>query len=167
MISVRLNKALLHSVKKCCQTSSLRTLSASKWAGPSDCNLFSYVVRNASSSSGSGGTYTPDTSQLFKPVIVKPNPDDVNLGEELAGKALSKQDLLQQLNKFHLDKLIKRQCKVHGLDDYLYHQAYSSFRKFCLEINHLPPEMYLLFCQLLQGSKHVHDILPHFLQHAR
>jgi hypothetical protein len=36
---------------------------------------------------------------LFKPVPVQPSPDDINLGEEIAGK-INKQSLLKHLNKF-------------------------------------------------------------------
>jgi hypothetical protein len=43
---------------------------------------------------------------LFKPVTVMPNPDDIDLGEEIAGK-ISKQALLKQLNLFYQDNDIK------------------------------------------------------------
>jgi len=67
--------------------------------------------------------------QIFKPVVVLPNQDDINLGEEIAGK-ISKQALLRQLNNFHQNNQIKELSKERGLDDYLYHQAYISFRKY-------------------------------------
>eukprot|EP00095_Tigriopus_kingsejongensis_P000643 maker-scaffold552_size138156-snap-gene-0.24 protein:Tk00643 transcript:maker-scaffold552_size138156-snap-gene-0.24-mRNA-1 annotation:"hypothetical protein D910_00282" len=107
-----------------------------------------------------------NVNQLFKPLIVKPNQDDMNLGEEIAGK-LSKSALLRALNKFHLNPEIKMLSKEHGLDDYLYHQAYISFRKFCLDVQLLPTDLYILFGDVLQGSKTVDDIFPFFLQHAR
>merc|ERR1719507_800994 len=43
---------------------------------------------------------------IFKPVVVLPNPDDIDLGEEIAGK-INKQALLKKLNLFYQDKDIK------------------------------------------------------------
>ena len=103
---------------------------------------------------------------LFKPVVVLPNPDDIDLGEEIAGK-ISKQELLKKLNSFSQDEDIKALAREHGLDDYLYKQAYISFRKFCMEVKLLPPELYVLFSDILAGASHIHDIFPYFLTHAR
>ena len=103
---------------------------------------------------------------LFKPVTVMPNPDDIDLGEEIAGK-ISKQALLKQLNIFYQDNDIKALSKEHGLDEYLYHQAYISFRKFCMDVKLLPAELYVLFSDVLAGATHIHDIFPYFLTHAR
>ena len=61
-------------------------------------------------------------NQLFKPVVVLPNQDDINLGEEIAGK-ISKQSLLRQLNTFYVRKETKELAREQGLDDYLYHQV--------------------------------------------
>lgn len=105
-------------------------------------------------------------NQLFKPLIVKANPDDMNLGEQIAGK-LDKSTLLRALNKFLANEEIKKLSKEHGLDDYLYHQAYVSFRKFCLDVQYLPTDLYILFCDVLQGAKPIDDVFPFFLQHAR
>lgn len=54
-------------------------------------------------------------SSLFKPVQIKPNTDDINVGVELVGK-LNKGDVLQILNQFTQKKQIKDLCKEHGLD---------------------------------------------------
>eukprot|EP00094_Tigriopus_californicus_P005089 TCALIF_04903-PA protein Name:"Similar to CG9791 ATP-dependent RNA helicase SUV3 homolog, mitochondrial (Drosophila melanogaster)" AED:0.08 eAED:0.08 QI:0/0.66/0.57/1/1/1/7/22/758 len=105
-------------------------------------------------------------NQLFKPLIVKANPDDMNLGEQIAGK-LDKSTLLRALNKFLANEEIKKLSKEHGLDEYLYHQAYVSFRKFCLDVQYLPTDLYILFCDVLQGAKSIDDVFPFFLQHAR
>lgn len=116
----------------------------------------------APTSSGSLGPLAP----LFKPVPVFPNPDDINMGEEIAGK-INKHALLKVLNKFHQGQEIRELAKEHGLDDYLYHQAYVSFRKFCMDVQHLPPELYVMFSDVLVGSRHTDDIFPYFLTHAR
>ncbi len=105
-------------------------------------------------------------SSLFKPVTVLPNPDDINVGEEIAGK-LNKQALLKTLNLLHRSAAIKALAKEHGMDDYIYHQAFISFRKFCLDVKSLPTDLYVLISDVLQGGKHINDIFPFFLSHAR
>ena len=119
-----------------------------------------------SQQSGKGGqssSSSPPLNQLFKPVAVLPNPDDMNLGEELSGK-INKQALLRQLNKFYLRAEVKALSREHGLDDYLYHQAYVSFRKFCMDVDRLPTELYVKFSDVLRGAGHVDDVFPYFLQ---
>jgi len=107
-----------------------------------------------------------DPLSVFKPIMVKPNPDDLNFGEEIAGK-INKQALLKELNRFYTSPEIKMLCKEHGLDEYLYNQAYSSFRRFCMSVDLLPTELYILFSDILAGANHNHDIFPYFLNHAK
>jgi len=113
-----------------------------------------------------GSSGAKDPMSVFKPVLVKSNPDDLNFGEEIAGK-INKQALLKELNRFFTSPEIKVLCKEHGLDEYLYNQAYSSFRRFCMDVHHLPTELYILFSDILCGAQHNHDIFPYFLTHAR
>lgn len=47
------------------------------------------------------------------------------------------------------------------------HQAYISFRRFCLEANTLPVDLHVVISDILQGAGHVDDILPYFLRHAK
>jgi ATP-dependent RNA helicase SUPV3L1/SUV3 len=115
---------------------------------------------------GKEGLNDKEVSSVFKPVPVRSNPDDINLGEEIAGK-ISKQALLRTLNTFYQSNEIRTLSKDQGLDDYLYHQAYISFRKYCMDISHLPSELYVLFSDILQGAMHEDDIFPYFLTHAR
>lgn len=125
-------------------------------------------------------------STLFVPVPVKPNPDDINVGAELTGR-LNKSDLLKVLNRFYQKPEIKHLALENGLDskiifefelssiyipsyffsDYLQHQAYISFRRFCLEANTLPVDLHVVISDILQGAGHVDDILPYFLRHAK
>ena len=107
-----------------------------------------------------------DPLSVFKPIMVKPNPDDLNFGEEIAGK-INKQALLKELNRFYTSPEIKMLCKEHGLDEFLYNQAYSSFRRFCMNVDLLPTELYILFSDILAGANHNHDIFPYFLNHAK
>lgn len=107
-----------------------------------------------------------EKSKLFKPVTVLPNADDNKLGEEIAGE-IDRSELLKLLKSFFQDKNIQALSKEQGLDDYLYWQACISFRKFCMDVAYLPPELYILFSDILQGAVNRSSIFPYFLTHAR
>lgn len=49
---------------------------------------------------------------------------------------------------------------------FLQQQAFSSFRRFCIEEN-LPADLHIVVSDILQGAGHVDDIFPYFLRHAR
>jgi hypothetical protein len=68
-----------------------------------------------------------DPLSVFKPVMVKPNPDDINFGEEIAGK-INKQAMLRELNRFSGSPEVKTLSKEHGLDEYLYNQVRPAAR---------------------------------------
>lgn len=51
--------------------------------------------------------------------------------------------------------------------DYLLHQAYVSFRRFCLEAESLPADLHVVISDILQEAGHVTDIFPYFLRHAK
>lgn len=53
-------------------------------------------------------------ASLFKPVPVKANPDNINVGIELTGK-INKADILKILNKLTQSKQVKALCKENGL----------------------------------------------------
>ncbi|XP_045459717.1 ATP-dependent RNA helicase SUV3 homolog, mitochondrial [Melitaea cinxia] len=106
-----------------------------------------------------------NTSALFVPVPVKPNPDDINVGEEFTGR-LKKQDLLKILNKFYQKPEVRLLASENGLDDQLLHQAFLSFRRHCLE-HDLPPDLHITISDILVGAGHVDDLFPYFLRHAR
>ncbi|KAF4533159.1 hypothetical protein B566_EDAN001701 [Ephemera danica] len=105
-------------------------------------------------------------SQLFEPIPVLPTPDDINIGAELTGD-INKADLLKILNKFYQRKEIKNIAKENGLDNYLMHQAYVSFRRYCLEAHALPADLHVVLSDILQGAGSVDSIFPYFLRHAR
>ncbi|KAL4710306.1 hypothetical protein ACJJTC_011122 [Scirpophaga incertulas] len=104
-------------------------------------------------------------SALFVPVPVKPNPDDINVGEEFTGR-LKKQDLLKILNRFYQKPEVRLLATESGLDDQLLHQAFLSFRRHCLE-HDLPPDLHITISDILQGAGHIDDLFPYFLRHAR
>lgn len=56
-----------------------------------------------------------NVSTLFKPVPIKSNPHDIDIGAELTGK-LEKGEVLKILNKFTQKAEIKMLCLEHGLD---------------------------------------------------
>lgn len=89
-------------------------------------------------------------SALFVPVPVKPNPDDINIGEEFTGR-LKKQDLLKILNKFYQKPEVRVLASNNGLDDQLLHQAFLSFRRHCLE-HDLPPDLHIIISDILVGK---------------
>lgn len=89
-------------------------------------------------------------SALFVPIPVKPNPDDINIGEEFTGR-IKKQDLLKILNKFYQKPEIRELAADNGLDDQLLHQAFLSFRRHCLE-HDLPPDLHITISDIIQGK---------------
>lgn len=107
-------------------------------------------------------------SSLFMPVPVKvsTNPDDINVGEELTTK-LKKEDLLKILNQFSKRPEVIKLSEENGLDARLFHQAFISFRRYCMESEHLPVDLHVVFSDLLQGGSHVDDLFPYYLQHAK
>jgi len=106
------------------------------------------------------------SASVFRPVVVKPDKESINFGEEFTGK-LDKQLVLRQLNNFGADAQIKLLAKEHGLEGYLYNQTYSSFRRFCLATQYLPTDLHVLLSDIIQGSGHNHDLFPYFLSHAK
>ena len=61
-----------------------------------------------------GSTSAKDPMSVFKPILVKPNPDDLNFGEEIAGK-INKQALLKELLHCHGNYLYHRYSFHHRL----------------------------------------------------
>ncbi|XP_019763255.2 ATP-dependent RNA helicase SUV3 homolog, mitochondrial-like isoform X2 [Dendroctonus ponderosae] len=112
------------------------------------------------------GSSKDNVSSLFTPIQIKPNPDDINVGAELTGN-LNKADLLKVLNKFYQNPSIKHLLTENGLDIYLQHQAYVSFRRYCLEANTLPVDLHVVVSDILQGAGNHTDIFPYFLRHAK
>ncbi|CAN8025129.1 unnamed protein product [Ixodes persulcatus] len=121
-------------------------------------------VRPKSGGHGKGS----QLSSLFMPVPVKAsqNPDDINVGEELTSK-LRKEDLLKLLNQFSKRPEVSSWSEENGLDARLFHQAFVSFRRHCMESEQLPADLHVVFSDILTGARHLDDLLPYFLRHAR
>ncbi|KAF7272847.1 hypothetical protein GWI33_014411 [Rhynchophorus ferrugineus] len=105
-------------------------------------------------------------SSLFVPLAVKPTSDDTNIGAELTG-SLNKADLLKILNKFYQNPEIKDLLHSNGLDKYIQHQTYVSFRRYCLEADTLPVDLHIVVSDILHGAGNPTDIFPYFLRHAK
>ncbi|VDP08521.1 unnamed protein product [Soboliphyme baturini] len=132
------------------------------------------TAEKGSSNSGSsvavagGGGVRKSIEDLVKPVPVQvaSGTDDINIGAELSG-SLSKDALMRALNTFVRQPAVRRLCQESGLNDRLLHQAFISFRRFCLDSNPLPTDLHITFSDILNGSSNVDDLYPHFLKHAR
>lgn len=51
--------------------------------------------------------------------------------------------------------------------DVLQQQAFTSFRRYCLDAENLPVDLHVIFSDILQGAGHIDDIFPYFLRHAK
>lgn len=100
------------------------------------------------------------------PVKLSNNPDDINVGEELTTK-IKKEDLLKLLNQLSKRPEVTSWSQENGLDARLFHQAFVSFRRYCMESEQLPVDLHVVFSDLLRGARHLDDLLPYLLQHAR
>ncbi|KAK2715691.1 ATP-dependent RNA helicase SUV3 homolog, mitochondrial-like isoform X2 [Artemia franciscana] len=105
-------------------------------------------------------------SQLIVPVPIAPNPDDINAGAEIAGM-LPKEDLLRLLNQFQQSEEIKLLAAENGLDAHLFHQAFLSFRRFCIDGDAMPTELHIVISDILAEADHVHSLFPYYYEHAR
>ncbi|XP_030841445.1 ATP-dependent RNA helicase SUPV3L1, mitochondrial [Strongylocentrotus purpuratus] len=107
---------------------------------------------------------------LFIPVPVKTsnNPDDINIGEELGANLKNKKDdLMKILIKFSKRPAIQKLAEEEGLDDNLFHQSFTSFRKYIMEVESLEPDLHIVLSDILVGAGHIDDIFPYFIRHAR
>lgn len=46
-------------------------------------------------------------------------------------------------------------------------EAFASFRRFCLESANLPAELHIMVSDVVNGHRHIDDLFPYFLSHAR
>ncbi|XP_064466050.1 ATP-dependent RNA helicase SUPV3L1, mitochondrial-like isoform X2 [Ornithodoros turicata] len=148
---------------RCAHVSTTRAVLGNKLWQESKLTCCSYQKSTVRWKTGKGSL-----SSLFMPVPVKvsSNPDDINVGEELTTK-LKKEDLLKILNQFSKRPEVIKLSEENGLDARLFHQAFISFRRYCMESEHLPVDLHIVFSDLLQGGSHVDDLFPYFLQHAK
>lgn len=105
----------------------------------------------------------------LQPKSIEPENKKVygDLGEEISGKKINKNDLLKKLAEFYELPSVRELARSHHIDGKLFYRAYISFRKYCYKSESLPPELYVTFCDIIDGHGHATDIFPFFLSHAR
>ncbi|XP_054164747.1 ATP-dependent RNA helicase SUV3 homolog, mitochondrial-like, partial [Oppia nitens] len=110
-----------------------------------------------------------DFESIVIPLSVRrtQNPDDINVGEELSGNKLKKNDLIMILNKFIQRPVIRKLSEENGLNSKLLNEAFISFRKHCVESQTLSPELHLVLSDILQKVSNVDDLFPYFIKHAK
>lgn len=50
---------------------------------------------------------------------------------------------------------------------FLQQQAFTSFRRYCVDAKTLPVDLHVTISDILQGAGHIDDIFPYFLRHAK
>jgi hypothetical protein len=73
------------------------------------------ILRISTSCRNFTGSKKNDSS-LFKPIPIKVNQDDINIGAEITGMSLDKGEVLKILNKFSQKAEIRMLCVENGMD---------------------------------------------------
>ncbi|OAD59989.1 hypothetical protein WN48_07834, partial [Eufriesea mexicana] len=105
-------------------------------------------------------------NSLVKPVTLKKNSNNLNIGLELTG-ALDKSKVLQTMYNFSINNAVKQLCDQHGLDDRTFISCMTSFRKCCIEATTLSTDLYITLNDIIQGAGHVTDLIPYFMRHIK
>ncbi|XP_011503663.1 PREDICTED: ATP-dependent RNA helicase SUV3 homolog, mitochondrial [Ceratosolen solmsi marchali] len=105
-------------------------------------------------------------SSLIKPISVKLNSDDINVGVELTTD-IKKSDLRRILNSFITRNEVIKLASEYGLEKKLFQEAFCSFQHYCIESESLPVDLHILISDIIQGSGHETDIFPYFMKHAK
>lgn len=88
-------------------------------------------------------------------------------GEELVGKKLNPAQINKALNLFYQRKSIRTICSENGIDENLLRKGFVSFRNYCLNAGRLPPELYVVFNDIIAGKLHVDELYPYFTKHLK
>ncbi|CAK9800924.1 ATP-dependent RNA helicase SUV3 homolog, mitochondrial [Anthophora quadrimaculata] len=105
-------------------------------------------------------------SSLFKPVSVKTDLNDTNIGAELTG-TLNKREIIQILCTFANNNTVKDLSKKYGLDEVIFTAAMNGFRKYCIDADTLPPDLHIILSDIAQKAGNITDIFPYFLRFAK
>ncbi|KRX23625.1 ATP-dependent RNA helicase SUPV3L1, mitochondrial [Trichinella nelsoni] len=105
---------------------------------------------------------------LVVPLTVKSasTANDVDVGVEFGG-ILAKDALISVLSQFARRTAVRKLGAEHGLTGKFFLQALASFRRYCQESAVLPVDLHIMLADILQNSRHVDDLFPLFLRHAR
>jgi len=116
---------------------------------------------------------SPKSGQDNKLSKIKPReiaPEDgiyTGVGEDITGKKLDKDRMISKLNEFYQLQSVRELAKTHYIDDKLFGKAFVSFRRYCYKSTSLPPELFVKFCDIIDGYGHASDLYPFFISHAR
>lgn len=146
------------SPSRLCQSISIRPIFSSA----------SYLAKKREDGVGIDPKSNRNALGKIKPRVVEPeNGLYGSLGEEISGKKLDKQSMIVKLNEFYQLQSVRDLAKTHYIDDKLFGKAFISFRRYCYKSTSLPPELHVLFCDIIDGHGHLSDLFPFFLSHAR
>lgn len=140
--------------------------------------------QSASSTEGSGDdevdiqnkSNNNDNNKNFESLIVpmklttdtrKPKDQWGDIGEELTGRKLTKEEIIPLLNKFLQRQSVRHLAAEHGLKPKLLVEAFSSFRKKILDQKVIETEIHVILSDIIHGTGHVDDLFPAFLKHAK
>ncbi|KAG6798484.1 ATP-dependent RNA helicase SUV3, mitochondrial [Apis mellifera caucasica] len=105
-------------------------------------------------------------SSLFKPVPVKEDSNDANVGAELTG-VLNKRKIVQILCDFATKEVIKELSIKYGLDELIFASAMGNFRKYCIESNNLPADLHIVLSDIINDARNILDLYPYFLDYVK
>lgn len=105
-------------------------------------------------------------TSLFKPVQVKLNSDDIDVGNEITG-SLNKSDILLIIKEFMEKKEIRSLALDFGLDEQLLSHLFVNFRQYCTDTKSLPADLHIILSDILKNAANVTDIFPYFLRFAK
>lgn len=142
---------------------------ASSNARPGSTRLGTLAKRAATeSTNGKPVEKRQEAFDKLAPRVVQPDTGVYgDLGEEISGKKLDKHQMMEKVNKFYQLQPIRELAKSQHIDDKLFMKVFISFRRFCFKSVSLPPELYITFCDIIDGHRHLTDLWPFFLSHAR
>lgn len=138
--------------------SNLRVLSLLRQLNP--------AVRFAQSTRRKHNDDNSDISSLLKPIPVKVNKDDGNVGAELTG-SLNKRKIIQILSVFANHSTVKELSTKYGLDDIIFNTAMANFRRYCIQSETLPPDLHIILSDIISSDGNPMDIYPYFLRYTK
>ncbi|KFD59036.1 hypothetical protein M514_00199 [Trichuris suis] len=103
---------------------------------------------------------------VVMPVAVQSSSAANDVGADFGGE-LTKQGIAEVLGQFASRTIIRKLSAEYGLGGKFFQQAMASFRRFCQDSAVLPVDLHLTISDILQSSRHVDDLFPLFLKHAR
>lgn len=145
----------------------------------SEAHRFSHVrsfassknIENIKNIENGNKSQNEDFESLISPSKISSDESALNdwgdIGEEITGRKLTKEELIPILSMFLQRQTIRQLAAENGLKPKLLIEAFSSFRKKILEQKVLDPEIHIIMSDIIQGNGHVDDLFPSFLKHAK